>query len=640
MKKTLLLILALCGTMSVKAQESPWVSAEAATGTFYLYNVESGMWLQNNRRARDYWTTFVQVGPHGFDFNLTKMEDGRYQLDPRFGHNHSVNGGDNAYGYMDTGQDVTYWDFEKTNQGYVISANDKAHYLNVSQGFIENVVDDDWVIDDLALEDSHWLLVTKEDRLADLAKATKENGKDATWLIDDWDFANQNERWASWKNEVTGSGSGIVVRDGFNCIANRAFECWSGGHGEFYQVIEGVPNGTYGLTVQGFYRDGSTSGVLGKYEEGTEVTVTAIAADGYEFINWTEGNEVVSEDAEYTFAIAADRDLIANFEPEVGMYNITVAPCENGSITAPAAAEPNTTVTVQATAYPFYVLSDLYYYTTDPEETTAINLATLEFVMPEANVTIVGTFVPNENNYDVNDDGIINIVDVIAIINYIAGNEPTPFIVERAYVNEDDVIDIADAMALNAMILGLKGDCDDYTAQYDILNGKLYIESAVALAGYQFSLSAEPNVIDMPGFTTIGNWKDGEYVLCLFNLSNEKEAGMYAVLDLNGANVGDIVAATLQGCKVNMEKGTLSVNSFDETMYSVFPVPANTEITVEGPSIEFVEVYNAMGQMVKVVNDINAERAKINMSDLSAGSYLVRIHASNGIAVKNVIVVR
>lgn len=270
MKKTLLLILALCGTMSMKAQESPWVSAEPATGTFYLYNVESGMWLQNNRRAREYWTTFVQVGPHGFDFNLTKMEDGRYQLDPRFGHNHSVNGGDNDYGYMDTGQDVTYWDLEKTDQGYVISANNKTHYLNVSKGLLENVVDDDWVIDDLALDDAHWLFVTKEARLADLEKATKENGKDATWLIDDWDFANQNERWASWKNEVTGSGSGIAVRDGFNCRANRGFECWSKGHGEFYQVIEGVPNGTYGLTVQGFYRDGSTSGVLGKYEEGTE----------------------------------------------------------------------------------------------------------------------------------------------------------------------------------------------------------------------------------------------------------------------------------------------------------------------------------------------------------------------------------
>ena len=401
-----------------------------------------------------------------------------------------------------------------------------------------------------------------------------------------------------------------------------------------------VPPTMFNVTVAANPAEGGEVNGEGEYEEGTEVTVTATAAEGYEFINWTEGNEVVSEAAEYTFTIAADRDLIANFEQTVINYNITVLPCENGVITAPATAAPNTTVSVQATPYPLYVLGDLYYYTTDPEETTAINLATLEFVMPEADVTIVGTFVPNENNYDVNDDGIVNIVDVIAIINYIAGNEPTPFIVERAYVNGDDVIDIADAMALNALILGMKGDCEDLTAQYDIINGQLYIESAVALAGYQFSLSAEPTIIDMPGFSTIGNWKDGEYVLCLFNLNSEKEAGLYAVLDLNGGNVGDVVAATLQGCKVNMEKGTLSVSSFDETLYSVYPVPTNTEITVEGPSIQFVEVYNTMGQLVKKVNDINADSAKVVMSDLSAGNYLIRIHANNGTAVKSVIVVK
>ena len=252
-----------------EAQESPWVSALPDNGTFYLYNVESGMWLQNNRRARDYWTTFVQIGPHGFDFQLTKMQDGKFQINPRFGHNQSVNGGDDAYGYLDTEQEVTYWDLTKEDEGYVISANNGSHYLNVSKGVLDNVVDDDWVIDDLG-EDSHWLLITKEARLAELAKATKENGKDATWLIDDWDFANQNERWASWKNEITGSSSGVAFCDGFNCIANRAAECWSGGHGEFYQVITGIPNGTYGLTVQGFYRDGPTSGVLSKYEEGTE----------------------------------------------------------------------------------------------------------------------------------------------------------------------------------------------------------------------------------------------------------------------------------------------------------------------------------------------------------------------------------
>ena len=277
MKKTLLLMLALCGGMTAQAQElieplteSPWttVASAPAEGTYYLYNVESGLWLQNNRRWRDAWTTYVQLGPHGFDFVLTKNEDGQFKLDPRFGRNHSVNGGDNAYGYMDTDQPETWWDIVQKGIGYEISANAGSHYLYVSQGLIENVVDNGWVIDDLG-DGGTWQFVSKEARMADLEKATKTEPKDATWLIDAWDFANMDDRNASWKNEVTGSASGVAFNQGW--WSNRAAEIWSKGHGEFYQVITGLPNGTYGLTVQGYYRDGSTSGVYDKYVNGEEV---------------------------------------------------------------------------------------------------------------------------------------------------------------------------------------------------------------------------------------------------------------------------------------------------------------------------------------------------------------------------------
>ena len=246
--------------------ESPWTTAELANGTFYLYNVESGMWLQNNRRASGRWTTSAELGPHGFDFVLTALEDGKYQIDPRFGHNHSLNGQDDVF-YMDTPRPVSPWTIEKEGLGYIIYCGtfEDGHFLYVSG-------DDElgWFLDDYS-DFGTWQLVTKEARMADLKKATMANPKDATWLIDDWDFANQNDRYQSWKNEITGSGSGIAFREGYGGrIWNRAAECWSKGTGEFYQVLSNIPNGTYGLTVQGFYRDGSTSGVTAKYLEKTE----------------------------------------------------------------------------------------------------------------------------------------------------------------------------------------------------------------------------------------------------------------------------------------------------------------------------------------------------------------------------------
>jgi hypothetical protein len=47
---------------------------------------------------------------------------------------------------------------------------------------------------------------------------------------------------------------------------------------------------------------------------GTEITVTATANEGYEFVNWTEDGEQVSAEAEYEFEVTGNRTLVANFE--------------------------------------------------------------------------------------------------------------------------------------------------------------------------------------------------------------------------------------------------------------------------------------------------------------------------------------
>ena len=59
-------------------------------------------------------------------------------------------------------------------------------------------------------------------------------------------------------------------------------------------------------------RAGMASG-NGEYMFGETCTVTATPNDGYAFTNWTENGTVVSEDAEYSFMVSADRDLVANF---------------------------------------------------------------------------------------------------------------------------------------------------------------------------------------------------------------------------------------------------------------------------------------------------------------------------------------
>ena len=58
--------------------------------------------------------------------------------------------------------------------------------------------------------------------------------------------------------------------------------------------------------------DGGEVYGAGSYPHGSAVTLTAIPNTGYEFLNWTENGEVVSEEQNYSFIAMATRDLVAN----------------------------------------------------------------------------------------------------------------------------------------------------------------------------------------------------------------------------------------------------------------------------------------------------------------------------------------
>ncbi len=99
---------------------------------------------------------------------------------------------------------------------------------------------------------------------------------------------------------------------------------------------------------------GTTTGA-GTYASGTEVEVTATPITGYRFVNWTENNIEVSPDARYTFTIAADRALVANFS--LLQYNITALPkpADGGMVTGAGEYSHGATVNLTATPNAGYV---------------------------------------------------------------------------------------------------------------------------------------------------------------------------------------------------------------------------------------------------------------------------------------------
>ena len=63
----------------------------------------------------------------------------------------------------------------------------------------------------------------------------------------------------------------------------------------------------------------------GSYCDGSSCTVTATPINScYSFVNWTVNGTQVSTNASYTFTVTGNRDLVANFEPQVDVNDITV----------------------------------------------------------------------------------------------------------------------------------------------------------------------------------------------------------------------------------------------------------------------------------------------------------------------------
>ena len=89
-----------------------------------------------------------------------------------------------------------------------------------------------------------------------------------------------------------------------------------------YLVEYVAPVVNHTITVSANPAEAGTVTGGGEFEETDEITVKAVANDGYEFVNWTENEVEVSDDAEYTFEVLADRNLVANFKEAEPVYQV------------------------------------------------------------------------------------------------------------------------------------------------------------------------------------------------------------------------------------------------------------------------------------------------------------------------------
>ena len=116
----------------------------------------------------------------------------------------------------------------------------------------------------------------------------------------------------------------------------------------------------YMVTVNVIPEEGGMASGGGKYVFGSEITVVATPAECYDFVGWFVGEELVSEDAEYTFTVTEDVDLVAMFTLKTFEVTVTADPEEGGEVDGDGTYDCGSKVTVEATPADCYDFGGWY----------------------------------------------------------------------------------------------------------------------------------------------------------------------------------------------------------------------------------------------------------------------------------------
>ena len=275
-KQVLSLGLGLLSATLLNAQTTPWPGhAIGNGGEYYLYNVATGLWLQNNNTVKDGWATAVNVGTRGLPIKLENTGPKTFKLRSTF---RGGNGVSNKIG--DAG--LLYWDMPAANVGaWEMSPADNAQSIHGYWLECDALVlgaDNNLLTLDKE-KNSVWQLVTREERIADAkAKASATNPVDVSWLIDAPDLVTKN---TTFKLDFTAAPNTehSTYQGGWDIVkANTIQEFWNTQTFDYHQTISGLPNGTYKFSVRGYYRDGSS--------QTRDYTMYGYGAD--KFVNGTE----------------------------------------------------------------------------------------------------------------------------------------------------------------------------------------------------------------------------------------------------------------------------------------------------------------------------------------------------------------
>ena len=148
---------------------------------------------------------------------------------------------------------------------------------------------------------------------------------------------------------------------------------------------------SYTVSVSANPTNGGTVSGGGSYTYGQSCTVTATANTDYNFLRWTQNGSQVSTNANYTFTVNGNRTLVAQFQAQSYIINVSANPSSGGNVTGGGSYNYGQTCRVHATA------NEGYHFVNWTENGTQVSAGSFYTFTVSGDRNLVANFTANPN---------------------------------------------------------------------------------------------------------------------------------------------------------------------------------------------------------------------------------------------------
>lgn len=443
---------------------------------------------------------------------------------------------------------------------------------------------------------------------------------------------------------------------------------------------------TYEVTATADPTDGGTIAGAGTYNHGQTCTLTATAAAGYTFTNWTKNGSVVSTSTSYSFTVTEDASFVAHFSLNMYMISVTADPAAGGSVSGGGAylygenctviAMPNNgytftnwtkngTVVSTSSDYTFTVTQDadlvahfsLDHYnitvSVDPEAAgtatgggsftygqTCTLTATANTGYSFVNWTKNGSVVSTNASYSFTVTGSGSYVANFAVSYHTITVVAEP--AEGGAVYGAGTYQYNHITTLRAVVnegyTFVNWTKDGVNISNNPVHPVIVREDAEYVANFRvndYEIKAKTDPEYTGDITGAGFYNYGE--TCTLSVTPHDE---YEFINwtLNGEVVSEDESFSFVVTEANVYIAHLQhvdgIGEHNGIMVSLFPNPAKNKLTIEASEpVNLLEIYNLNGALVYRQNDCS-DKVEINVANYAIGTYMIRLTTDSAVEIR------